>query len=54
MEVQNKHKGWYSDENLVERAANLNPSVDIRNILYRTNPYKVYYQGRVPRSGPLP
>lgn len=46
MEVQNKHKGWFSDENLVQKAENANPSVDIRGILTRINPYKAYYSGR--------
>ena len=46
MEVQNKHKGWFSDENLVQKAENANPSVDIRGILTRINPYRAYYSGR--------
>ena len=46
IEVQNKHKGWFSDENLVQKAENANPSVDIRGILTRINPYKAYYSGR--------
>lgn len=54
VEVQNKHKGWFSDENLVEKAENLNPSVDIRSILSKINPYRTYYNNRVPKSSPLP
>lgn len=46
MEVQNKHKGWFSDESLVQKAENANPSVDIRGILTRINPYKAYYSRR--------
>ena len=46
IEVQNKHKGWFSDENLVQKAENANPSVDIRGILTRINPYRAYYSGR--------
>lgn len=54
VEVQNKHNGWFSDENLVEKAENLNPSVDIRSILSKINPYRAYYNNRVPKSSPLP
>ena len=54
VEIQNKHKSWFSDENLVEKAENLNPSVDIRNILHKVNPYRTYYNNRVPKSSPLP
>jgi hypothetical protein len=46
VEVQNKHKGWFSDENLVEKAENLNPSVDIRSIMHKVNPYRAYYNKR--------
>lgn len=54
VEVQNKHKGWFSDENLVEKAENFNPSVDIRSIISKVNPYRAYYNNRVPKSSPLP
>ena len=46
VEIQNKHKGWLSDENLVERVENADPSVDIRSILYKINPYRAYYANR--------
>ena len=54
VEVQNKHKNWFSDENLVEKAENFNPSVDIRSIISKINPYRTYYNNRVPKSSPLP
>lgn len=54
VEVQNKHKGQFSDENLVEKAENFNYSVDIRSILSKINPYRTYYNNRVPKSSPLP
>ena len=54
VEVKNKHKGWFSDENLVEKAENFDPSVDIRSILHKVNPYRAYYSNRVPKSSPLP
>lgn len=54
VEIQNKHKGWLSDENLVEKAENMNPSIDIRSILSKINPYRTYYNNRVPKSSPLP
>ena len=43
IEVQNKHKGWFSDENLVEKAENFDSSTDIRGIINKINPYKSYY-----------
>ena len=46
VEVQNKHKGWLSDENLVEKVENMNPSVDMRSIMHRVNPYRDYYNRR--------
>lgn len=46
IEINNKHKGWFSDENLAEGAENINPSIDIRNILYKINPYRGYYTRR--------
>lgn len=54
VEIKNKHKGILSDENLVQKAENINPSVDIRNIIHKVNPYRAYYNNMTVKSGPLP